>query len=61
MPNQPGRGTTEHITAIKLLSEHATSSNHNQIHLLLLDMSKAFDSIDISMLLHDLESIAYHD
>jgi hypothetical protein len=58
---QSGRGTTEHITAIKLLSEHATSSNHNQIHLLLLDMSKAFDSIDRSMLLQDLESIAYPD
>ena len=43
---RPGRSTTEHIFAIKLLCEKAITSTNYTIHLLLLDMSKAFDTID---------------
>ena len=52
-----GRSTTEHVFATKLLAERAATSSSYVIHLLLLDMSKAFDSINRTILLDELSNI----
>ena len=54
---QPGRGTTEQVFAIKILAEKAIISQDYQIHLLLLDMSKAFDTVNRKMLLEELQEV----
>ena len=54
---QPGRSTTENVHAIKLLTEKAILSSDYHIHLLLLDMSKAFDTVDREILFEHLEEI----
>ena len=43
---QYGRSTTEHVFAIKLLAEMAITSKDLTIYLLMLDMSKAFDTLE---------------
>ena len=58
---QPGRSTTEQVFAIKILCEKAIASNNYQVHLLLLDMSKAFDMVLRDKLLESLEKILYPD
>ena len=58
---QPGRGTTEQVHAVKLLAEKAIISNDYKIHLLLLDMSKAFDTVDRNKLFEHLEEILHDD
>ncbi len=40
---QQGRSTTENLHAVKLLAEKAILATDYHIHLLQLDMSKAFD------------------
>ena len=50
-----GRSTTEHVFACKILAEKAATSTNFEIHYLLLDMSKAFDSIIRSELVKDLQ------
>ncbi len=42
---QPGRSTTEQVFAIKVLCEKAIAISDYTIYLLLLDMSKAFDTV----------------
>ena len=49
-----GRSTTEHIFAVKILCEKVISSKDFTVHLLLLDMSKAFDSVNRVQLINDL-------
>ena len=44
---QSGRSTTEHVFAIKLLAEMAITSKDLTIYLLMLDMSKAFYTINL--------------
>ena len=44
---QPGRGTTEQVFTIKLFPEKAITSDDFQIHLLLLDMFKVFDTVNL--------------
>ena len=39
------RSTTEHIFAAKMAIEQITNARNETLHLVLLDMSKAFDSI----------------
>ena len=56
-----GRSTTEHVFACKILAEKAATSTNFEIHYLLLDMSKAFDSIIRSELLKDLQKILNED
>ena len=51
-----GRNTTEHVLAIKLLCDKAMTSTDYQTHILLLDMSKAFDTVDRLKLYHILET-----
>ena len=53
---QAGRSTTEQVFAIKMLAEKAIISS-NYIYLLLLDMSKAFDTVSREKLLKDLQEI----
>ena len=51
---QRGTGTTEQVLALKLLIEKAIISSDLDIYILLLDMSKAFDTVNRKILLSDL-------
>ena len=50
-----GRSTTELVLALRLLAEKAITSSNYEIHLLMLDMSKAFDTIQRGTLFEDLK------
>ena len=52
---QPGRGTTEQVFTIKLPAEKAIISENYKIYLLILDMSKAFDTVNRKTLFEELE------
>ena len=56
-----GRSTTEHVFAAKLLAQKATSSANYPIHLLMLDMSKAFDTVNREILMKELSKVIKHD
>ena len=43
---QSGRSTTEQVYTIKMLVEKAINASDYSIYILLLDMSKAFDTVD---------------
>ena len=58
---QPGRGTTEQVFAIKILAEKAIISQDYNIYLLLLDMSKAFDTVNRKILFEELQEILDED
>ena len=49
-----GRSTTEHVFTAKILCEKAITSKDNPMNLLMLDMSKAFDTINRQMLIEKL-------
>ena len=57
----PGRGTTEQVFAIKLMTEKAISTANYEINVLLLDMSKAFDTIEHDTLINDLKQVLEPD
>ena len=52
-----GRSTTEHVFAAKVLVEKAITSANYPIHLLMLDMSKAFDTVNRSTLMQELAKV----
>ena len=52
-----GRSTTEHVFATRLLGEKAITSQCYTMRLLMLDMSKVFDTLDRAIPLKDLKSI----
>ena len=54
---QKGRGTTEQVMALKILIDKAITSNDYNLHILLLDMSKAFDTVNRKTLLQKLETV----
>ena len=54
---QRGRSTTEQVFTIKMLVEKAIVSQDYTIILLLIDMSKAFDTVERGKLLQQLENI----
>ena len=58
---QSGRSTTEQVFAIKMLAEKAITSSTYNIYLLLLDMSKAFDTVCRNKLLKDLQEVLEPD
>ena len=58
---RPGRNTTEHVLAMKLLCEKAITSADYDIYILLLDMSKAFDTVNRHMLYNILRQILDKD
>ena len=55
------RSTTEHVFATKLIIERTISSADETVYLLLLDMSKAFDSIQRNTLIEDLKNVLNQD
>lgn len=56
-----GRSTTEHVFAIKMVIERTLMAKNEESHLLLLDMSKAFDTMERKSLIQDLEQIVEPD
>ena len=54
---QSGRSTTEQVFAIKLIAEKAITSQNYEAFLLLLDMSKAFDTVSRNELMNILKGI----
>ena len=56
-----GRSTTEHVFSVKSLAEKAITSKSYEITLLLLDMSKAFDTVKRNTLFEDLGKIVDND
>ncbi len=56
-----GRSTTELIFSLKVLAEKAITSSSYEITVLLLDMSKAFDTVDRGLLFEDLKEILNQD
>ena len=54
---QSGRSTTEQVFTIKTLAEKAIISSDYTIYLLMLDMPKAFDTVDRKTLLNELSKI----
>ena len=56
-----GRSPTEAVFSFKILAEKAVTTCNYHIHLLLFDMSKAFDTIKRNTLLKDLEGILEED
>ena len=58
---QEGRSTTGQIFSIKLLAEKAISSSDYKIYILLLDMSKAFDTVNRNQLFETLDEILLPD
>ena len=58
---QEGRGTAEQVLALKLLIDKAITSCEYNIFILLLDMSKAFDTVNRKTLIKELEKILQPD
>ena len=58
---QRGRGTTEQVLALKLLIDKAITSQNYDLYILLLDMSKAFDTVNRKTLITDLQSVLEPD
>ena len=56
-----GRSTTENVFAFKILIEKAISMTNSEINILLLDMSKAFDSVHRNVLMEDLKEVLDED
>ena len=52
---QEGRGTAEQVLALKIMIDKAITSCEYNIFILLLDMSKAFDTVNRKTLLQELE------
>ena len=58
---QSGRSTTEQVFVFRSMAEKAISSNNYHTHILMMDMSKAFDTVKRDILLSDLEMIVDDD
>ena len=52
---------TEQIFTLKILIEHAIASQNCHLYILLMDMSKAFDTVKRSVLLEDLRYVVNQD
>ena len=58
---QRGRGTTEQVLALKILIDKAITSTDYDLYILLLDMSKAFDTVNRKTLLEQLSKVLQPD
>ena len=58
---QSGRSTSEQVLALKLLAEKAILNSDYTIYVMLLDMSKAFDTVNRKTLFENLEKILRKD
>ena len=56
-----GRSTTENVFTLKILAEKAKTTLNYEMNIMLLDMSKAFDSVERDVLLQDLDEILGKD
>ena len=54
---QKGRSTTEQVFTMKLLAEKAITTENYEIYIMLLDMSKAFDTVNRNKLMEYLNNI----
>ena len=54
---QSGHSTTEQVFTLKILAEKAITSENYDIFILMLDMSKAFDTVNWSKLMQTLHNI----
>ena len=54
---QTGRSTTEQVFSIKMMAEKAITSSDYKVYILMLDMSKAFDTVDRDKLFEALEEV----
>ena len=52
-----GRGTTEQLFALKVMAEKAIRTTNFETHILMMDMSRAFDTVNRKTLMQDLRSI----
>ena len=57
----PGRGASELILAFKLLAEKAITSQDYEFHIIMLDMSRAFDTISRASVIENLKEILNPD
>ena len=55
------RSITEHVFATKLIIARAISLTDETVHILLLGLNKAIDSIKINTLIKDLKNVINHD
>ena len=55
------RSTTELVLVLRLLAEKAITSSNYEIHLLMLDISKPFDTIQRGTLFEDLKGTLEND
>ena len=58
---QRGRSATEQVLALKLLIEKSITSTDYDLYILLIDMSKAFDTVNRKLLLQELEKVLQPD
>ena len=56
-----GRSTTDNVFTFKVLAEKAITSKDYETHLLMLDMSKAFDTVQRKSLFDELQEIISED
>ena len=56
-----GRSTTEHVFATKIMAEKAITSKRYTVYILMLDMSKAFDTVNRNILQNDLAKVLNQD
>ena len=59
--HRQGRSTTEHVFATNILAGKAITSQCYTIHLLMLDISKAFETVNRAIALKDLKIILNPD
>ena len=57
----PGRGVSELILTFKLLAEKAITSQNYEFHILMLDMSRAFDTISRASVINNFKEILNPD
>ena len=53
---RPNRSTTEHVFTSKLIIERTITARNESAHLIMLDMSKAFDRINRNQFIEDLRN-----
>ena len=58
---QGGRSTTEQVFVFRSLAEKAISSKDYTVHAIMMDMSRAFDTVDRNKLMLDLAKILEED
>ena len=58
---QAGRSTTEQVFVFRTMAEKAIASKDYEIHVIMMDMSRAFDTIDRNRLMLELALILEED